>query len=340
QRRFVIALPTAEQPVIGEPDLVGHCVNLLPFVVELLDGETIGDFLARVQRELGAAHDHAAFTLVNLLEDLRPVLPALGVSSISAGLTSVKKFQQHELPQSGFSANYEVNPKSFESFEWYLNAVEVDNGLEFRCHYDTALFDDATAEEWLTSLGVIFRDMLADSSREAVQLARLKGAGKSQATEVSYALPSSESAGLGGQALPVRIAAPSEQLSQPSAFAAASPLAQDADLLKKMVALWQRVLSVRTVRPDDNFFALGGQSMVAAQLFVKIERELGLTAPLSALYDAPTPRKLAAILTRGAAPGDWQSLVPINRSGSRSPLFLVHAAEGNVLLYRALASHL
>src|SRR4029077_2612556 len=102
QRRFVIALPTAEQPVIGEPDLVGHCVNLLPFVVELLDGETIGDFLARVQRELGAAHDHAAFTLVNLLEDLRPVLPALGVSSISAGLTSVKKFQQHELPQSGF----------------------------------------------------------------------------------------------------------------------------------------------------------------------------------------------------------------------------------------------
>jgi hypothetical protein len=41
--------------------------------------------------------------LVSLLDDLRPVVPALGVSPISAGLTSVKKFQQHQLPQSGFS---------------------------------------------------------------------------------------------------------------------------------------------------------------------------------------------------------------------------------------------
>src|SRR2546430_4921040 len=46
ERRFVIALPTAEQPVIGQPDLVGHCVSLLPFVVDLQEAETISDFLA------------------------------------------------------------------------------------------------------------------------------------------------------------------------------------------------------------------------------------------------------------------------------------------------------
>ena len=32
QRRFVMALPTAEQPLIGQPGLVGHCVNLLPLL--------------------------------------------------------------------------------------------------------------------------------------------------------------------------------------------------------------------------------------------------------------------------------------------------------------------
>jgi len=335
QRRFVIALPTAEQPVIGQRDLVGHCVSLLPFVVELLEGETISAFLARVQRELGAAHDHAAFTLVSLLDDLRPVVPALGVSPISAGLTSVKKFQQHQLPQSGFSVDYDANPKSFESFEWYLNAVEVDNGLELKCHYDTGLFDNATAKEWLAAFDAIFRDMVADPSQETVELARLKDAGKSPAT----ILPSKESAGH-VHVLPARIAASEERPPQRSAFSAASPLTREADLLNAMLALWRRVLSVRTVHPDDDFFALGGHSMVAAQLFVLIERELGLTAPLSALYDAPTPRKLTGMLTRGAAQGDWQSLVPINSFGNRYPLFLVHAAEGNVLLYRALASHL
>jgi len=69
----------AEQPVIGQPDLVGHCVSLLPFVVDLQEAETISDFLARVQRELGAAHDHSAFTLVSLLQDLRPGVAVPGV---------------------------------------------------------------------------------------------------------------------------------------------------------------------------------------------------------------------------------------------------------------------
>ena len=107
-----------------------------------------------------------------------------------------------------------------------------------------------------------------------------------------------------------------------------------------MLVLWQQVLGVRIVQPDDNFFSLGGNSMIAAQLFALIERDLSLPAPLSALYDAPTPRTLVAALTRSNAPQDWETLVPINRTGNRIPLFLVHAAEGNVLLYRELASQL
>jgi amino acid adenylation domain-containing protein len=337
ERRFVIALPTAEQPVIGQPDLVGHCVSLLPFVVDLQEAETISDFLARVQRELGAAHDHSAFTLVSLLQDLRPGVAVPGVSPISAGLTSVKKYLQHELPQSGFSADYDANPKSFESFEWYLNAVEVDKGLELKCHYDTGLFDDATAEKWLSALDAIFRDMVADPSRKTTDLTRLDGSGKYPETEAFYILPSNDGDGRG---LPVNTAALAVQPSQRSDYSAASPIAQEAELLNSMLALWQQVLGVRVVSPDDNFFSLGGNSMVAAQLFARIERKLSLPAPLSALYDAPTPRALVGALTRCNAPLDWDTLVPINRSGNRYPLFLIHAAEGNVLLYRELASHL
>ena len=74
QHRFVVALPVAEQPAIGQAELVGHCVNLLPFVVELREGEAIRDFLGRVQRELADAHDHTTYTLANLLEDIVPML--------------------------------------------------------------------------------------------------------------------------------------------------------------------------------------------------------------------------------------------------------------------------
>jgi thioesterase domain-containing protein/acyl carrier protein len=107
-----------------------------------------------------------------------------------------------------------------------------------------------------------------------------------------------------------------------------------------MLPLWQRVLDVPEVSPDDDFFALGGHSILAAQLFALIERELGCSVPLAALYDAATPRALASVLSLGTKVQDWQSLVAINRSGDRSPLFLVHSAGGQVLPYRDLATHL
>src|SRR5208282_5878917 len=59
-----------------------------------------------------------------------------------------------------------------------------------------------------------------------------------------------------------------------------------------------------------------------------------------AVRHASTVRELAEILRRDGWTPSWSSLVPINPGGSQLPLFLVHGAEGNVLLYRQLARHL
>jgi thioesterase domain-containing protein len=76
--------------------------------------------------------------------------------------------------------------------------------------------------------------------------------------------------------------------------------------------------------------------MVTAQLFARMEQDLGLSAPLSVLYEASTPRQLAGKLSGGTVPRNWKSLVPINPSGNRPPLFLVHGGGGNVLMFRDL----
>ena len=326
QRRFVIALPTAEQPDIGQPGLVGHCVNLLPFMVEFREGEALGAFVQRVQADLLGAQDHALFTMVSLLEDLHPVAPALGISPMSAGLTNVKKFKPNELPQSGFTVDYDANPKGYESFELYLNAVEMEENLELRCHYDIKLFEDLTIREWLATLTSIFHDLAADPSQLALDLARLNRADASPATEIVYTQVSNQ------------------HLQADSTGPTTMP---ERELLQALIPLWQRVLGIIKIDPDDDFFALGGHSVAAAQLFALIQRELGCTAPLATLYDASTPRTLASVLSQGGKPEAWQSLVAINRphpsndrTSHRPPLFLVHGAEGNILLYRSLAAHL
>ena len=331
QRRFVIALPTAEQPDIGQPGLVGHCVNLLPFPVELRAGEPVSVFLNRVQRDLLSAHDHGIFTMVSLLEDLHPVVPAHGVSPISAGLTNVKKFRPNQLPQSGFNVDYDANPKACESFEFYLNALELEENIELHCHYDIGLFEDLTIREWLATLGTIFQNLTADLSREVLDLAGLY-TNASPATEIVYALTSAnETAQEYGSA---------PQPPRTSLDSPARSTMDESELLRALLPLWQRVLGIRAIGSDDDFFALGGHSIAAAELFALIERELARVAPLSILYDASTPRMLARLLCAGNQAENWKSLVPINRSGDRPPLFLVHAAEGNILLYRSLAAHL
>src|SRR4029453_3420098 len=88
----------------------------------------------------------------------------------------------------------------------------------------------------------------------------------------------------------------------------------------------------------DNFFDLGGHSLLVGRLFAQIEKTLGTRLPLATLFEAPTIERLAeALRQRG-----WRcsSLIPIQPQGARPPLFCVHQLSGEVLCYRDLASHL
>jgi thioesterase domain-containing protein len=60
---------------------------------------------------------------------------------------------------------------------------------------------------------------------------------------------------------------------------------------------------------------------------------------LSTLFASPTIEQLAKTL-RAEGGVTWSSLVPIQSHGSRPPLFCIHAAGANVLIYRPLSRHL
>jgi acyl transferase domain-containing protein/glutamate-1-semialdehyde aminotransferase/non-ribosomal peptide synthetase component F/thioesterase domain-containing protein len=109
-----------------------------------------------------------------------------------------------------------------------------------------------------------------------------------------------------------------------------------------LVGIWQDLLKLSKMGINDNFFELGGQSLLAVKLFARIESEFGRKLPLATLLQAPTIAQLAAVLDDhgGSTLKGWSSLIPIQASGSRKPLFLVHGAGGNVLLYQAVSKHL
>jgi amino acid adenylation domain-containing protein len=112
------------------------------------------------------------------------------------------------------------------------------------------------------------------------------------------------------------------------------------ELERELTAIWESVLRISPIGITDNIFDLGVDSLLAAELFARIEKTLGKNLPPAPLFQAPTVETLAVLLRRGDPQQKWTSLVSIQPRGSRKPLFCVHGGAGTVLLFNTLARHL
>jgi thioesterase domain-containing protein/acyl carrier protein len=109
----------------------------------------------------------------------------------------------------------------------------------------------------------------------------------------------------------------------------------------RLAQLWEEVLGVAPIGVTDDFFELGVDSLTAARLFARIEREFGRRLPFAPVFAAPSIEALAAMLVDGDPEARrFSALVPIHVGGGRVPVFGVHGGAGTILLYHELARRL
>lgn len=110
----------------------------------------------------------------------------------------------------------------------------------------------------------------------------------------------------------------------------------------RLATIWQDLLDIAKVSRDDDFFDLGGNSLIGLRMFARIGREFGDSLPLSTLLGAKNVRALAAIINHGAGsqrshPAHLAAIQPI---GHLPPVFAIHGGDGGILFYRGLAESL
>jgi acyl transferase domain-containing protein/thioesterase domain-containing protein len=130
-------------------------------------------------------------------------------------------------------------------------------------------------------------------------------------------------------------------------------------LERELAGLWGELLGVADIGVQDDFFELGGQSLIAVRMFHRIGKKYGVELPLATLFQAPTIAECAALLraqlgpaaaeslSNGAAAGSaeipsgtapaFRAIVTVQRGDKRLPFFCVHGAGGNVLNFRDLS---
>jgi acyl transferase domain-containing protein/thioesterase domain-containing protein len=112
------------------------------------------------------------------------------------------------------------------------------------------------------------------------------------------------------------------------------------DMEKFLVKLWQELLGIERVGIHDDFFDLGGHSLMAVRMFAKIKKAYKADLGLAPLLAAPTIAQLAQLMGGEKVLPEFTSVVPIQPQGSRPPLFCIHGVGGNIVEYSHLAKHL
>ncbi|MBD2562853.1 MULTISPECIES: amino acid adenylation domain-containing protein [Nostoc] len=96
----------------------------------------------------------------------------------------------------------------------------------------------------------------------------------------------------------------------------------------ELTQIWSRVLKVDKVGVKDNFFDLGGHSLLTPYLMAQIKKQFGKDIAIASLYQNPTIEQLATIVPFDSDSKSGSPLVILQPHGSKPPLFCLPGAAG------------
>ncbi|MCG6137936.1 MAG: amino acid adenylation domain-containing protein [Nostoc sp. LLA-1] len=111
-------------------------------------------------------------------------------------------------------------------------------------------------------------------------------------------------------------------------------------LEQQLVQIWEELLGLSLIGVQDNFFDLGGHSLLTIRLISQIQQKFSKKLSLTAIFQNPTIEQLAHLLRESTDSSYFSPLVAIQPRGSKPPFFCVPGAGGNIIYLYSLARHL
>ncbi len=149
QEDLVVGVPIAGQALDGWDTLAGHCVNMLPLRTRVDPAASVAAFVADVRRTLLDAQSHPHCTLGQLLQKLPVARDASRLPLVNVIFNVDRAMGSDAMPFAGVTATLEANPRRFETYDVFVNAVDDGGRVKLECQYNTDVFEAATIRRWL-----------------------------------------------------------------------------------------------------------------------------------------------------------------------------------------------
>lgn len=114
----------------------------------------------------------------------------------------------------------------------------------------------------------------------------------------------------------------------------------DSETQRKLSAIWSRILHENPVSLSDDFFAMGGDSLLAVQLMISVEKEWCISLTMEDLFKHSSFGEMVVWIDTAQKVEKKPILIPFKGKGTQSPLLLVHPSIGLIECYRPLAMHM
>jgi amino acid adenylation domain-containing protein len=159
QEDIVIGIPAAGQSVGGHDSLVGHAVNMLPVRETFSQDQPFGAVLKKARSSVLDAYEHQEYTFGSLLKKLPIARDPSRLPLVSVVFNLDRGLTPDMLAFDGLTVEVTTNPRHFENFDIFLNAVDLKDRVALECQYNTDLFDQQTVLRWFAAYEVLLRSI-------------------------------------------------------------------------------------------------------------------------------------------------------------------------------------
>jgi amino acid adenylation domain-containing protein len=339
QTDFAVGTPLAGRLRPETENLIGYFVNPVAMRARLDGDPTFRELLPRVRETALEAYDYQEMPFERLVQQLgtrrdtsrHPVFQVMCV--LHNVPSEAGEFSELEL--SGLEG---AIAEGAADFDLALAAHETGVGLRLMMNYRTDLFEAATVAGMLEQFETLLQAAVDNPDRPVSQLPPHTDGRADRASRSKPASPAPEHR---AQYVPPR-----------------TPLE------KHLAELWADLLHLDQVGIHDDFFDMGGHSLMAVRVLSNVRSNLGVDLPVSALFMAPTVAGLAghveknqpdesksrqperqairqiAAAAASHATGKQRSLMRLRAGGDDLPVYCIHGMGGHVTTFMPLAARL